>query len=159
MGKPESGVSMVLVIVSGRENRETQSHAGAGAVRCTAGHGGHWQAWQTPAGATMCTWAGRAHVAMEGHGRGGTKKEKPLRATGWEEGKREGRPHLHVNNTNSTPHTIGVCVCVWCAATCRGVGCFLRKGAETKKKARYVEIPCQHNGVRRAGTLSLEPYV
>ena len=49
MDKPESGILLVLVIITGEKNRETQSNAGAGAVRWAAADTGRRQ---TPVGAT-----------------------------------------------------------------------------------------------------------
>ena len=75
MDKPESGILLVLVIITGEKNRETQSNAGAGAVRRAAADTGRRQ---TPAGATH---TGRQNAC----GYGG-----PLRATDVEEQEREG---------------------------------------------------------------------
>ena len=61
MDKPESGMLLVLVIITGEKNRETQSNAGAGAVRRAAADTGRRQ---TPA---LHIRAGRMHVATEGH--------------------------------------------------------------------------------------------
>ena len=75
MDKPESGILLVLVIITGEKNRETQSNAGAGAVRRAAADTGRRQ---TPAGATH---TGRQNAC----GYGG-----PLRATDVEEQEKEG---------------------------------------------------------------------
>ena len=89
LDKPESGASLVLEMVTGEKNRETQSHAGAGAVRRTLTGASHQRALQCTCGQAECMWSRRA---TEGHGHGGTGEGKPLRATDKEEGKREGRP-------------------------------------------------------------------
>ena len=72
MDKPESGILLVLVIITGEKNRETQSNAGA--VRRAAADTGRRQ---TPAGATH---TGRQNAC----GYGG-----PLRATDVEEQEKE----------------------------------------------------------------------
>jgi hypothetical protein len=75
LDKPESGILLVLVIITGEKNRENQSHAGAGAVRRAAADTGRRQ---TPANAIH---AGRQNA----RGYGG-----PLRATDVEEREKEG---------------------------------------------------------------------
>ena len=104
MDRPESGILLVLVMISGEKNRETQSHA----VRARALHGGRRTAVdtgrrQTPAGA-IHTHTGRQNTfgyggpLTEGHEHGGTGEGRPLRATDKEEGKREGRPCINKSN-------------------------------------------------------------
>jgi hypothetical protein len=63
--KPEPGILLVLVIITGEKNQETQNHAGAGAVRRAAADTGRHQ---TPAGA-IHTYGQAEHinVATEDH--------------------------------------------------------------------------------------------
>ena len=76
LDRPESGIILALVIITGEKNRETQSNAGAGAVRRAAADTGRRQ---TPAGAIH---TGRQNKCC---GYGG-----PLRATDVEEQEKVG---------------------------------------------------------------------
>ena len=62
MGKPGSGILLALAIITGEENQEVKSHAGAGAVRRAAAGaaGGRYQR-------VLCTRTGRSRAATAGH--------------------------------------------------------------------------------------------
>jgi hypothetical protein len=95
LDRPESGILLALVIITGEKNRETQSHTGAGAARRAAAGTGRRQ---TPAGAihtgrqNTCGYGG----PLRATGIMGTGEGRPLRATDKEEGKREGRPCINI---------------------------------------------------------------